>query len=248
MLTCGQTKLVEAAESFINSLGAENIDCLFYQRKNEYRSQLQPSDFVDDAQRLAKKIDGRVVRFGKLHSHHTLLFHSTKEFRPVEQDKTCELLMYDMAPEVIRFLTNENLSKKELRDFFKLEQVFEGFTFDDFVFKPYGYSLNGIKEGQYLTIHVTPQETCPYVSFETNLLICEKSQVILNHFVEVLRPGSFDVLNFNCSTDLSFEKSYVKTIHVRDRLTIAYDVDFRYFNKQQEHPETMYTYNSLEEL
>jgi S-adenosylmethionine decarboxylase len=248
MLTCGQTKLVESAESFLDSIGVENIECVFFQRKNEYRSQLQPSDFIDDAKRLSQKIEGRVVRFGKLHSHHTLLFHSTKSFSVDEQDKTCELLMYDMAPDVIHFLTRENLGKEELREFFGLETLFSGFTFDDFVFSPYGYSLNGIKGEDYLTIHVTPQETCPYVSFETNLLICEESQALLSHFVSRLKPGSFDVLNFNCTTELSFDENYINTIHVKDELSIGYQIDFRYFNKQKNEPESMFSYNSLDEL
>lgn len=248
MLTCGQTKLVESAEFFIKTFGAANIEGLFFQRKNEYRSQLQPSDFRDDVMRLGEIVDGEVVRFGKLHSHHTLLFHSSKKIEDSQEDKTTELLMYDMAPEVIEFLTNESLSKEALRNFFKLENVFEGFEFDDFVFKPYGYSLNGIKDGQYLTVHVTPQDTCPYVSFETNLLICEKSQIILQHFIEVLKPGSFDVLNFNCRTELSFGSTYTKTIHVQDSLSIPYDVDFYYFNKQQEQPEKIYRYSKVEDV
>ena len=155
--------------------------------------------------------------------------------------------MYDMQGPVISFLTKENLDKIELREFFKLECVFAGFEFDDFVFKPYGYSLNAIKGGYYFTIHVTPQETCPYVSFETNFLKGE-SDLLLKHFVDILKPGSFDVLNFNTVGKLDFDKSYIDTIHVLDQLSIAYNIDFHYFNKQQVAPEPMYTYNGIDEI
>ncbi len=248
MLTCGETKLVESAELFIDSIGVKNIDGLFFQRKNEYRSALQSTDFMDDAKRLSKKIEGQVVCFGKLHSHHTLLFHTSKKLELAEQDKTCELLMYDMEPEVLSFLTRENLRTKELRDFFKLDSLFSGFSFDDFIFRPYGYSLNGIKEDQYFTVHVTPQEVCPYVSFETNLQIGEESLSILQYFIDRLRPGSFDVLRFNGHKDLFFGDDYIRAIHVKDELSIAYSVDFSYFNKRQKEPELMYSYKNIEEI
>ena len=245
MLTCGQTKLIKSALHFISHVGAEEVECLFFQRKNEYRSHLQPSDFIEDAKTLSKIFDGTALRLGKMHSHHTQLFHTTKAYQAEESDKTCELLMYDMSPEVISFLTREDLSKEEIREFFGLGELFSEFELDDFVFKPYGYSLNGIRGEDYMTIHVTPQETSPYVSFETNLKICKKSQVILHHFIERLRPRSFDVMTFNCPTEFDFGQSYMKTIHVEDDLNIGYNVHFRYYNKKLNEPEKVYRYKEL---
>lgn len=245
MLTCGQTKLVKSAEFFISSLGKDNIDCLFFQRKNEYRSHLQPTDFIQDAKLLSGLMEGEAFRLGKMHSHHTQLFHSTKAYTPIAEDRTCELLMYDMAPEVIQFLTREDLTKEEIRDFFQFEKILPGFELDDFVFKPYGYSLNGIRGEDYFTVHVTPQETSPYVSFETNLKICSKSQVLLHQILEILRPFSFDVMTFNCSTEFDFGQTYMKTIHVQDKLDIGYDVHFRYYNKKMDTPEKVYRYKEL---
>ncbi len=245
MLTCGQTKLIKSAEFFIDSLGKDSVDCLFFQRKNEYRSHLQTSDFIQDAQFLAGQIEGEALRLGKMHSHHTQLFHTTKAFKPIQEDRTCELLMYDMAPEVISFLTREDLTKEEIRKLFQFEELLPGFELDDFVFKPYGYSLNGIRGEDYFTVHVTPQETSPYISFETNLKICEKSQVLLHQILEILRPFSFDVMTFNCSTEFDFGNNYMKTIHVQDKLDIGYDVHFRYYNKKTDAPEKVYRYKEL---
>ncbi len=246
MLTCGQTKLIESAKHFVKELGVDNVDCLFFQRKNEYRAQLQASDFLKDAQNLMQDFDGETLRFGKLHSHHTQLFHTTKRYSPEEGDSTCELLMYDMDSQVIDFLTREDLTAQQIRDFFQLGRLFPDFQLDDFVFKPYGYSLNGIRGEDYLTIHVTPQEKSPYVSFETNIKICSETRDFLNHFLEILKPFSFDVMTFNCTTDLDFGQTYMKTIHVKDTLSIGYEIDFRYFNKKQEVPEKMYRYKELD--
>ena len=246
MLTCGQTKLIQSAKYFVSELGAENVECLFFQRKNEYRAQLQPSDFLQDAQNLMQDFDGETLRLGKLHSHHTQMFHTTKPYSPEATDTTCELLMYDMAPQVIEFLTREDLDAKQIRDFFQLGKLFPDFTLDDFVFKPYGYSLNGIRGEDYLTIHVTPQEKSPYVSFETNIKLCSETRDFLNHFLEILMPFSFDVLTFNCTTELDFGQTYMKTIHVKDKLSIGYEVEFKYFNKKSVEPERMYKYKELD--
>ncbi len=245
MLTCGQTKLIKSAQFFIDKFGADHIDCLFFQRKNEYRSHLQPTDFIQDAKLLDGLMEGEALRLGKMHSHHTQLFHTTKAYEPIDEDRTCELLMYDMAPEVIDFLTREDLNREEIREFFQFEKILPGFQLDDFVFKPYGYSLNGIRGEDYFTVHITPQETSPYVSFETNLKICEKSQVLLHQILEILRPFSFDVMTFNCSTEFDFGQTYMKTIHVKDSLAIGYDVHFRYYNKKMDTPEKVYRYKEL---
>lgn len=246
MLTCGQTKLIQSAKYFVEELGANHVDCLFFQRKNEYRAQLQPSDFLEDVKNLMEDFDGETVRFGKLHSHHTQLFHTTKSYRPLDSDCTCELLMYDMEKPVIDFLTREDLDVVQVRDFFQLEKIFPDFQLDDFVFKPYGYSLNGIRGEDYLTIHVTPQEKSPYVSFETNISISSETRELLNHFLEILRPFSFDVMTFNCTTELDFGNTYIKSIHVKDSLSIGYEVDFRYFNKKSKVPEKAYRYTELD--
>ncbi len=246
MLTCGQTKLIQSAKYFIEQLGADHVECLFFQRKNEYRAQLQPSDFLSDVQNLMKDFDGESLRLGKLHSHHTQLFHTLKPYSPEEGDSTCELLMYDMDSVVIEFLTREDLTISQIRDFFQLNKLFPDFQLDDFVFKPYGYSLNGIKGEDYLTIHVTPQEKSPYVSFETNIKLCSETRKFLNHFLEILKPNSFDVMTFNCPTELDFGQTYMKTIHVKDTLKIGYEVDFKYFNKKQEVPEKVYRYKELD--
>jgi len=39
---------------------------------------------------------------------------------------------------------------------------------DDWAFEPCGYSMNGLRNGFYYTIHITPEEGFSYASFETN--------------------------------------------------------------------------------
>jgi hypothetical protein len=37
----------------------------------------------------------------------------------------------------------------------------------------------------------------------------------------------------------------MKTIHVRDKLDMGYDVHFRYYNRKMEEPEKVYRYREL---
>ena len=57
---------------------------------------------------------------------------------------------------------------------------------DDFLFDPCGYSMNGLAEGGFFTIHITPETHCSYVSFETNIL--SDYSVLVPHILQIFRP------------------------------------------------------------
>ena len=122
----------------IDQFGEAGIASLVYQRKNEYRSQLQSSSFLDDVERLERRLDGVARRFGKVHSHHNLIYSLNKSYRPPEEDTTTELLMYDFDPSVTQFLTEKAQSKEDIRKFINLDSVIPGLEIDDFLFTPFG--------------------------------------------------------------------------------------------------------------
>lgn len=229
MLTCGETKLVESIKKVVSEFGEHNIESLIFQRKNEYLPTLQSSSFLDDIGEIKKLISGKSFRFGKFHSHQNLLFHLEKPYESKTEDSTTELLMYDISKTASKLLTSSLSTKEQIREFFNLEDLLPNFQIDDFAFDPYGYSLNAIRGEDYYTIHVTPQETSPYVSFETNLTVCHSSESIFHHLVKLFDPGSFDLVTFNCQQEINFGDLYWQTCHFRDRLSCGYNVDFRYY-------------------
>ncbi|GLX79435.1 S-adenosylmethionine decarboxylase SpeD [Thalassotalea insulae] len=234
ILTCGVTHLVNSVEHLLKNIPHQHIKQVIYQRKNEYFSHEQPSCFGDDIQLLAKYIDGWAYRFGEMDAHHNFVFHQKNQFIAAQEDKTYELLAYQISEQASKTLTTPGLSAATIRQFLNIEQLLPDFIIDDFVFQPYGYSLNAIKQEKYLTIHVTPQEGSSYVSFESNLNLIELAPTIL----AILQPASFDLLTFN---EFDFvEKipeiipaNYVSKSLVKETLTNGYFVCFANFIKPQ---------------
>ncbi len=236
IITCGNTRLVRSVEYFIQQMGVDCIAQVSYQRKNEYFAHAQPSTFGDDIKLLARHVTGKAHRFGELDSHHNYIFHQQNDFQALESDKTYELLAYQIGEIASKKLTSSDLTAAEIRAFLQLEELFIDFVFDDFVFKPYGYSINAIKDKQYFTIHVTPQEHSSYVSIESNINLIALAPM----FLKILAPKSFDLLSFNEFefSDLASEyipENYVATSLVQQHLSNNYFVCFANYILPQQH-------------
>lgn len=236
ILTCGITQLVNSLEFFLKSVNSSEIKHVIYQRKNEYFAHAQLSSFGDDIKLLSKYIPGKAYRFGELDGHHNYIFHLDNAFTADNNDKTYELLAYQISKEASEKLSTPGLSANDIRSYLQLEQLLPGFDIDDFVFDPYGYSVNAIKDGLYLTIHVTPQENSSYVSIESNLNLIESAQT----FLSILSPTSFDLLGFN---EFEFEQlaknlipsQYMSTSLVKETLSNGYFVCFANYVLPQTH-------------
>lgn len=225
ILTCGITHLVNAVEYFIQQQGDECIDYLSYQRKNEYYSHAQPSCFGDDIKLLKQYIKGNALRFGELDSHHTFLFYKQGDYQA--KNKSYELLAYQISKEATAILTDPDITANQIRQFLQLDKLLPDFIIDDHIFSPYGYSVNAIKDEQYLTIHITPQAESSYVSFESNLNLIELSPLI----IQTLEPKSFDLLSFNeeqfkVYIDEFVNRQYISKSLVSQRLSNGCNVHF----------------------
>jgi len=218
ILTCGITQLVKSIEYFITHIGQENIAYCSYQRKNEYYSNAQPSSFSDDIKLLGKYIHGNALRFGEIDSHHNYFFYKeNKQF--INKDKTYEFIAYQVNSNVLCKLSSQVLTSSDIREFLQLENLFPQFILDDFVFKPYGYSINGLYKDKYFTIHITPQASSSYISIAANVDLIKLVPDILT----ILQPLSFDLLstnehNFVQYTHQQIPKEYVSKTLVKETL------------------------------
>jgi len=203
MLTCGTTTLADAVLLFVDKLGENSIASASYQRKSESLSHLQVSSFECDLSRLREKLAGSAYRVGHLDTHHHYIFctDSKTQWRPPQN--SCELLMYHIKGDVAEYLRSDKQSSRGIRDMLRLDSLFPDFVFDDHIFEPFGYSINGLWNEKYMTIHITPQEKGSYVSIETNLHFPQRSFNIFSDMLNILNPRSWDIIGFN--TEISTE-------------------------------------------
>ena len=196
MITCGKTSLVNSLIEFVRDFGVLNIENVIFQRKNEYYSHLQVSNFYDDLELLKSYLSGHAWRLGELDGHHNFVFYYEQNENEFQNDKTLELLMYNLNDIVGEKLRSENLNLSNIREILGFDQLFNDYQIDDFLFSPFGYSVNGIKGDSYFTIHMTPEQDGSYVSFETNDDELDQN-VVVKHFISTLEPKSFDTICFN---------------------------------------------------
>lgn len=106
-----------------------------------------------------------------------------------------EILMYDLNRDVM-----DQYFKKPGQDGSVLTEA-SGVTsladpeakWDSFLFSPCGYSANGLLDGTYWTIHVTPEEECSYVSFE--LSPCpDNIETRVEEVLDFYKPGRFSIV------------------------------------------------------
>ena len=198
MITCGRTRLVDAAASFLETVSRDSLESVIFERKNENFPDLQPSTFEQDVELLGKLVPGHAHVFGDAEGHHLSLFHLDRDFDPADDDETLEILMYGLD-EAVRpeFHAVEGRTAADIRELLGLGRLFPGFTWDDHLFRPAGYSLNGIRDDRYVTVHVTPDDPGSYASFETSVpLETEALERLMGHLVEVFRPVRYDVVHF----------------------------------------------------
>lgn len=234
ILTCGDTMLVNSVMYFLRHIDRRYVQQIIYQRKNEYCSHLQATHVLDDTKVLQTTNYGKLYRFGELDSHHSYLYHLDNEYRSELNDKTYEVLIYNIDQSISSKLTQKNISKNTIRQILQLEKIIPEFILDDFVFEPFGYSLNAIRGNDYFTVHLTPQEHNSYVSFESNLNLIDFIPNILDAFL----PASFDVITYN---EFEFKQKMARVIPshyktkelVEEKLSCSYLVDFASYNREK---------------
>eukprot|EP00808_Paulinella_micropora_P011224 g67370.t1 len=120
--------------------------------------------------------------------------------RPKQGTCTLEVLMHDLEESVIhKFYNPEPENPKAWPALTKavtkesgVEQLIPGSVIDDYLFSPCGYSMNGLKGESYWTIHVTPQPSCSFASFETDYVNCDMAEM-LKRVLAVFKPKLLSV-------------------------------------------------------
>ncbi|WP_282110287.1 adenosylmethionine decarboxylase [Shewanella algicola] len=231
MLTCGLSTLIDSLLAMLEHIGVDHVAFVSYQRKNEYLAHLQVSTFADDIARLRQYIPGTACRIGHLDSHHHFIFTSDTPCLLTVQDNTSELLMYHISGPVAEYLTSTEQTVEQICALLGLSKLFEGFDYDAHLFTPLGFSVNGIKDEHYFTIHITPQEQSSYVSVETNVDVNSPDNPIASQLLALLQPISWDTIGFNTPVIASAKPKNICLAHCSYPIEPDYHVHFGHFQQ-----------------
>ncbi|KAL9658453.1 hypothetical protein ABK040_005995 [Willaertia magna] len=209
--TCGTTTLLHTLNKIKEIADTQGLeaDLVIYSRKNFNYPQAQPhphSSFEEELSHLTREYpsgEGYVVG-SVLHDHWYLYIADMQEEDDVKKDpdQTLEVLMHELDPEVMKQFFSEAREKREsgvtIEEVTGIDKLIPGSDIDSFEFDPCGYSMNGLLGKCYWTIHITPEDSCSFVSFETNLKSSRIEQYsrLIERVIETFKPGRFTVTLF----------------------------------------------------
>jgi len=224
--TCGTTTLLRAVApilSIAKNLGM-TVDFCWFSRKNYVfpHKQLAPhTSWEDEVKYLDQYFPhGNGFIVGPMSKDHWYLYvadyrhqHEQEEYvrnnnhtceythmvaNNDKGDQTFEVLMHELSPETMKqFFKDENFVSSEQTTISSgIADLLPGSVIDAFQFEPCGYSMNGLLGDSYWTIHITPEDSCSFASFETNYLPSKGAAYydeLLHKVLKVFQPGRFSV-------------------------------------------------------
>lgn len=147
-------------------------------------------------------------------------FYSSSVMGYRTHDETIEILMTSLDPKAMRAFYQKDgepsglVGGQRVDADTGLDMLYPEANVDSFLFEPCGYSCNGILDDGYYTIHVTPEPSCSYASFETTIPTKpldtpgknsngreEAIRKLIRQVVDIFQPGSFTVTYFSSHYD-----------------------------------------------
>ncbi|MCA9529532.1 MAG: hypothetical protein KC543_05310 [Myxococcales bacterium] len=208
MITCGRTRLVDAALMLVERLGRDAVTSLVYERQSARAPSAQPTSFADDVRRLEGALEGEALRFGDRYGEGLGVFRAASSAPVGSRFHTHQVLMHGVRTERL-----EARCAAGARDPLGLAPWLDGFATDERFFEPSGYSLNALRDDAYAAVHVTPDARGGYASFELGFGAGHRSRAdddgtlpaaldaFVCRLVEALRPRSIDVVRFAPTLD-----------------------------------------------
>ncbi|UCD90075.1 MAG: hypothetical protein JSW04_01140 [Desulfobacterales bacterium] len=231
IITCGQTTLISAIPEILEIVDRKKVALVFYERRNLMFPQKQSADFETDVASMEQYFPGKSYRLGPANHDHVHVFYSSHAKTVAGQDATLQVLMRDFDKSVTDlFCQGHTLAKDQINRLSGLDRIYSKMETDCHIFKPYGYSLNGIVDKSYFTVHVTPQPEGSYASFETNVIESDYSGII-SDVVSIFKPRKFSLL-LTTSMDEACTKSRFTVVshqpgyHVTEKSFYEFDCDY----------------------
>jgi S-adenosylmethionine decarboxylase len=199
-------------------LGME-LEWVGYSRKNftfpgdqlyPHSSFEQELQYLKSHEHLSARLNGSGHVLGPVTGDHWFVYVADKYDRPdfTATDRIINIMMFDMHPDCAAMFVrgegegaavvvdsgngkvNANQAGHDMTVQSGIANLVPGAVVDACAFEPCGYSMNAIQFDSYYTIHVTPEASCSYASFETNNPY-RSYRSIINNVLNVFRPRRF---------------------------------------------------------
>jgi S-adenosylmethionine decarboxylase len=199
--TCGTTTLLKIIPKLLEYAATcqLQVELVMYSRKNFLFPDLQQFPHTDwrvELEYLDNHFDGNSYILGPLTGDHWYLYLAdySDSSTDTSKEQTLEIMMHNLdRTAAFNFYRKEGTSDKD--KFPGVAELIPGQETDEFNFNPCGYSMNGLCDEVYSTIHVTPEPQCSYASFETNLSLPSYKNLISQVFA-IFKPGTVTLTLF----------------------------------------------------
>jgi len=203
--TCGTTTLLKIIPKLLQfaRMCQLEIEYVMYSRKNFLfpDKQIAPHlSWSHELEYLDEHFDGQSYVLGPINKDHWYLYVAdySEPCDAASKEVTLELMMHKLdRMAASQFYRKEGLGDRD--KFPGVMELVEEQQTDEFNFTPCGYSMNGLADSVYSTIHVTPEPQCSYASFETNCSASSYKQMILRVF-DIFKPGTVTLTLFRENT------------------------------------------------
>jgi len=210
--TCGTTTLLKIIPTLLEyaKLCDLDVELVMYSRKNFLFPELQQFPHTDwrvELEYLDNHFEGNSYVMGPLTNDHWYLYLADySDSRTVTtKEQTIEIMMHNLHRDAAyNFYRKEGTGDRD--KFPGVSELIPGQETDEFNFTPCGYSMNGLRNNVYSTIHVTPEPQCSYASFETNLSLPNYKGLISRVF-ELFQPGTVTLTLFNERASVPSQRS-----------------------------------------
>lgn len=198
--TCGTTMLLEALPVLMEAakhVGSVAVHVEFSRSNFIFPAlQLFPhTSFDHEVDWLNAMFNGSAHIMGPLKGARWHIYNaslSPAPCLPVRYEVTLEVMMFKLDRTVMNQFVKSSWTGAEVTRQSGIDKLIPGASIDENLFEPCGYSCNGLRGSSYMTIHITPEEHCSFVSFETNVQLNDYSD-LLQRVLDTFQPGSFGV-------------------------------------------------------
>ncbi|CCW61539.1 unnamed protein product [Phytomonas sp. EM1] len=241
LITCGTTTLLNSIPEILKAISAvrAELEWASFMHKNYSFPWEQRGPHTSLSGEIATLKShfptGKTYILGPVDSDHYFFFCYDDVIRPYsnEDDTQLNMTMYGLDKEQTKYWFSDRFISTSaetaaIRAATHLDRlVDETWTFHDLQFEPCGYSVNALREGEYQTIHITPEHHCSFASYETN---CHDSNYAdrIKNVLSVFRPQRFTVLVF-----LDPESAVGKAYHDTHSIGVEpeYFTEYEVFNR-----------------